>query len=296
MARQCTIFLGTPSFAATILAALIDSPYRPALVITEPDKPVGRKQILTAPAVKAVAEKAGISMIQPKDHVELLQAIQDSRSDLGIVAAYGRILTPTMLALPPYGFINVHASLLPRWRGATPIQAALVAGDSEIGVTLMQMEEGLDTGPIIAWSAYRLAPAATAPAVTADLAEIGAALLLETLPRYVAGDIVCQPQPPSPTPVTKRLARQDGRVTGTESPEQILRMLRAYTPWPGVWLEIDDQRILLLAAHIDQHRLVPDRLQLAGKKPVDWHTLHRDRAVLAKKIDLFLNPQSYPNR
>lgn len=283
------IFLGTPQFAATILTTLANSPFRPVLVITEPDKPVGRGQMLTPPPVKMVALEADIPVAQPATKTELANLLDKIRPDLGVVAAYGRMLTPEMLAIARHGFVNVHASLLPRHRGATPIQAAILAGDRETGVTIMEMDEGLDTGPIISWAPVELNETTTAPELTDLLAEVGATLLIETLPGYLAGSIQVQPQEPSPDPVTSRLTRDSGRLTGSESASGILRRLRAYTPWPGVWLAIDGQRIILLAARQEGHQLVIDQLQLAGKNPVDWVTFCRDRPALAVKITNFLD-------
>ncbi|MEK7461368.1 MAG: methionyl-tRNA formyltransferase [Patescibacteria group bacterium] len=278
------VFLGTPAFAATILEVLVNSPYRPSLVITEPDKFVGRQQQLTPSAVKLMAERHNLPVVQPASAAELQATLEQAGADLGIVAAYGRILTGQMLASARQGFLNVHASLLPAHRGATPIQAAILAGDPETGVTIMQINEGLDTGPIVSWAPLAIEETATAEDLTELLAELGGQLLIETLPDYLDCSIVSQAQPATTTPVSKRLTRESGQLTGQEKPEQVLRMLRAYHPWPGVWLEIEAQRVILFAAHLKDCRLVPDQLQLAGKNPVDWLTFHRDRPELAKKI------------
>lgn len=283
------VFLGTPHFAEVILKQLIASPFQPQLVITEPDRPVGRKQILTPPPVKVVAEASGIPVVQPTNHQELLTCLAAEQPILGIVAAYGRILRPDVLTLPAHGFLNVHASLLPKYRGASPIQAAILAGETETGVTIMQIDAGLDTGPIVSWAPVAIELNETTPQLSQRLAEAGSALLLETLPGYLAGMIVSHPQPAEGISVTRLLTKESGRLTGQETPEQILHMLRAYLPWPGVWLEIGDQRIILLAAHLANGRLSPDQLQLAGKKPVDWETFERDRPEFARKINDFLD-------
>ncbi len=284
------IFLGTPNFAEVILRGLADSPYRPDLVITEPDRPVGRDLLISPPVVKVAAIKLGIPVEQPATGAELLTILQREQADLGIVAAYGRILKPAMLQSTRLGFLNVHGSLLPKYRGASPVQAALLAGDTESGVTIMLIDAGLDTGPILATEPVTISPNETTPSLMTKIADAGDRLLLKVIPDFTNGALQVQPQPPTGVSVTSLITKGDGRLTGTESPSRILNMLRAYTPWPGVWFKIDEQRILLLEAELSAGQLVPKRLQLAGKQPVDWQTFCRDRARLAERILAFLNP------
>lgn len=283
------IFLGTPEFAATILEILADSPYRPSLVITETDKPAGRQQRLTPPPVKLLANKLGIPVTQPANRAELLLTLENTKPELGIVAAYGRILTPAMLTVTTHGFLNVHPSLLPKYRGATPIQAAILAGDHETGVTIMQMDAGMDTGAIISWSTIPLDSTETVTTLTDSLAEIGGALLTETIPGYLNGTIQPQPQDNEQATTTRLLAKDSGKLTGSLPPEQIARILRAYTPWPGLWVELDNQRILLLAGHREDNHFIPDKVQLAGKKPVSWQQFQADRPKLAEKFHALLD-------
>lgn len=282
-------FLGTPIFAAEVLRILAASPYRPGLVVTEPNKPVGRKQIVTPPATKLAARELNIEVAQPGSHTELLKTLAAFQPDLVIVAAYGRILRKAVIDLPRHGVLNIHASLLPKYRGASPIQAAILTGDPETGVSIMQIDEGLDTGPVIAQQAEPIFPNDTTPTLSHRLADVGAHLLIDKLEEYLAGHLSPAPQDHDRATVTGLITKNAGRIDGTQTPTKVLRMLRAYSPWPGVWFEIDGQRILLLAAHELAGRLIPDQLQLAGKNPVAWGTFCRDRADLAQKIEQKLN-------
>ncbi|MBI4175236.1 methionyl-tRNA formyltransferase [Candidatus Berkelbacteria bacterium] len=286
------IFLGTSGFvgqAGQVFELIAHSAYRPSVVITEPDKPVGRKQIVTPPPVKQAAEALGISVRQPINRGELLAAVQEARADLAIVAAYGRILRPDVLASVPRGFLNIHPSLLPRYRGPTPVQAAILADDTTTGVTIMQLDEGMDTGPMLGQQAVLIEPGETAPELAERLAELGTNLLLELLPNYLDGTVTPQPQAITNISVTKLLTKESGELTGTQQPSLILRMLRAYQSWPGVWADSNGQRIILHSAHLENGQLVPDHVQLAGKKPVDWSTFKRDRPNLAEKFMSLLN-------
>lgn len=282
-------FLGTPDFAAIILRALAKTAYRPSLVITEPARPVGREQILTPPPVQLAADQLGIPIKQPTTKQMLLAILTDEQPELAIVAAYGRILTSDMLATTQRGFLNVHPSLLPKYRGATPIQAALLAGDMHTGVTIMLLDEGMDTGPILATVSVTINQDETLLPLTDRLARAGGQLLIETLPGFLAGSIRPAPQPQTGISVTKILTKESGRFDGSQTPEQVLNMLRAYTPWPGVWFELGGQRILLLSAKIQNGRLIPTQIQLAGKHAVAWETFARDRHALAAKVLDFLN-------
>lgn len=283
------VFLGTPRFAEIILRQLALTKFRPTLVITEPARPSGRKQILTQPVVRVAADELQIPVEQPLSRQALVDALSSERADLAIVAAYGRIFTQEMLATAQQGFLNIHPSLLPKYRGATPIQAALLAGDSETGVTIIRLDTGLDTGPIIVSKEVTIQPDESFPKLNERLAYISAEILVRSLPAYLAGRLRPQPQPTQNIIVTKTLSKTAGRLFGTEKPDQILRMLRAYTPWPGVWFELGGQRILLLEAAQQGNQILPTRLQLAGKQPVDWTTFQRDRSELARAVRDFLN-------
>lgn len=284
-----TVFLGTPRFAEIVLEILADSPFRPSLVITEPDKPVGRTQELTPPPVKLAAARLGIPVTQPANHHELAETLRAAQPDLGLVAAYGRILKPEVLAIPTHGFLNVHASLLPKYRGASPIQSAILNRETETGVTIMEIDEGLDTGRIVSWAPTDISALETTPTLTEKLAELGGTLLIETIPGYLDGTMLARTQNDADATATKLLTRESGQLTGVESPVEIDAMLRAYTPWPGVWVEIDGTRVILRAAHLKNDQLLLDEIQLAGKNPVTWKIFRRDRTELAEKLQNFLH-------
>lgn len=268
--QERIIFLGTPAISVPTLEALAASALRPIAVIAEPDKPVGRGQQLTAPAVKQAAERLGLPISQPRTADELLHLVATLEPTLGIVVAYGRILTTELLALPAHGFVNLHFSLLPRYRGATPIQAAILNGDAQTGVTLMQIDPGLDTGPILGYAPSPIEPTETTGQLATRLAEIAASLATTLLPDYLAGRLHPEPQSASPTPVTRRLSKEDGRINWAWPADQLERFIRAMDPWPRAWCELADLRIMLHRAHLENHQLLIDVLQVAGGRPISY--------------------------
>lgn len=231
------IFMGTPEFAVPSLTALIKSQYPVVGVVTQPDRPKGRGKQLSPPPVKVVAEAAGVPVLQPKTLRDeaAFQALVALQPDLIVVAAFGQILRSNVLELPPRGCLNVHASLLPRWRGAAPVAAAIRAGDAETGVTLMHMDEGLDTGPMIAKRAVPITASHTADRLTMELAEVGAALLIDTLPAWLAGQITPQAQNDRLATLAPRLKKEEGEIDWSGSAAEIERQIRAFTPWPGTF-------------------------------------------------------------
>lgn len=245
--------MGTPDFAVPALSALITPPppysspykggdgggYEVVAVVTQPDRPSGRGKQLTPSPVKRVAQSAGLQVLQPetlKDEAAVAE-LASLKPDLIVVAAFGQILRQNVLSLPPYGCLNIHASLLPRWRGAAPVAAAIRAGDTETGVTLMLMEAGLDTGPMIARRAILITREHTGGTLTAELAELGAVLLLETLPAWFAGEIKPEPQDNSQATLAPRLKKEQGAINWTQAAVEIERQVRAYNPWPGSFTE-----------------------------------------------------------
>lgn len=240
------IFMGTPDFATPSLRALIDGaqPGRiwpggltVAAVVTRPDKPVGRGRQMVYSPVKQLALEAGLPVLQPGPlrQPEAQAALQALAPDLIVVAAFGQILPRAALDLPAGGCLNVHASLLPRWRGASPIAAAIRAGDSETGVTIMRMEEGLDTGAIVAMRATPIGADETTGALTDRLAALGADLLTETLPGWLVGDIIPTPQDESRATMTRPLRKEDGRLDWRLPATELARIARSVTPWPGAF-------------------------------------------------------------
>ena len=228
--------MGSPEFAVPALQKLAEH-YAVVGVVTQPDRPAGRGRTLTPPPVKQAADSLGIATIQPvrlKD-ADVLDQLQAWQPDLILVVAYGKILRAAVLELPPYGSVNVHASLLPRWRGAAPIQAALYHGDSHTGVTIMKMGEGLDTGPILSQRKVEILAEDTGESLSARLAQVGAELLLETLSGYLQGSILPQAQDDSQATYAPQWKKEDGRLDFDRPAEALARQVRAYFPWPGTF-------------------------------------------------------------
>lgn len=248
------VFFGTSEFAVPILEKLAESPFRPALVVSTPDAPAGRGMRLIPPAVKLAAERLGIPVIQP-DRLSPIPHLLSVPADLFIVAAYGKILPSELLTISRRGSLNVHPSLLPRWRGAAPMQQAIVCGDAETGVTIMVMDEQVDHGPVLKNSKLEIRNLrVTTPELTERLATMGAQLLLEVIPEWLTGEIQPQPQDESQATYAKMLRKEDGRIVWSKSAEEIERMVRAFTPWPGsftFWQRGADQiRLQVLAAAV----------------------------------------------
>ncbi|MFN8565687.1 MAG: methionyl-tRNA formyltransferase [Anaerolineae bacterium] len=284
------VFMGTPDFAVPALKRLI-AHHNVIGVVTQPDRPAGRgKQVQVSP-VKQVALNAGIPVFQPEKlrRPEAVETLRQWQPDVYVVAAFGQILPQAVLDLPPHGSVNVHASLLPRWRGAAPIQAVIRAGDRETGITIMVMDAGLDTGPILRQGAITLAPDETGQSLHDRLAELGGDLLIETLPGYLDGSILPQPQDDSRVTLAPRIQKDEGHIDWTQTAVQIERTVRAFTPWPGTFAFWNDQQIKILSGHVlpgsaepgrvvrigegaaigtDAQLYAPERLQLQGRKPV----------------------------
>ncbi|MHB1131164.1 MAG: methionyl-tRNA formyltransferase [Chloroflexota bacterium] len=230
-------FMGTPDFAVPSLERLAASGHHIVMVVTQPDRPAGRGQKLTPPPVKSAALALGVPLLQPARLREagVQEALAASRPEVVVVAAFGQLLPASVLELPRFGCLNVHASLLPRWRGAAPIAAAILAGDAQTGITIMRMERGLDTGPMLTQRAVDIAIDETAGELTARLSQVGADLLLETLPRWVAGEVSAQPQDNARATYAPQLHKQDGQLDWREPATALWRRCRACQPWPGAF-------------------------------------------------------------
>ncbi len=230
------VFMGTPEFARTALSALITESYNIVGVVTQPDRPVGRTQKITASPVKILANEHGIPVFQPeKMNPEAVEVIRAWKPDVIVVAAYGRILPESVLALPGFGCINIHASLLPRWRGASPIANALIAGDTETGITLIELNAGLDTGDIIASEKLPIGPDERASELLVRLATLGASLLIRTLPQWITRTLSAIPQPTDGVTLCQLIEREDGHVFWSEPAEEIYNRYRGLYPWPGIF-------------------------------------------------------------
>jgi methionyl-tRNA formyltransferase len=251
------VFCGTPAFAVPTLKQCLRAGHEVALVVTQPDRPVGRKQELTAPPVKVTALEAGLRVIQPekiKNNAELRAELEAIRPDAIVVVAYGRIIPPWMLELPRLGNLNLHASLLPKYRGAAPIQWAIANGEHVTGATTMRLDEGLDTGEILLQRELPLAPDMLATDVFPLLAEMGADLMIETLRGLEAGRITPRKQDDARATLAPILTRDDGRMDFSKPAMTIYNRWRGFQPWPGAWATLHGKKLAV-------HRMLPTEVR-----------------------------------
>ncbi len=283
--------MGSPDFAVPSLDALA-ARYSIVGVVTQPDRPAGRGGTLKPPAVKEAALRLGIPFIQPEKlrQPEAMDQLRAWAPDVIVVAAFGQILRPPVLDLPPFGCVNVHGSLLPRGRGAAPIQAAILDGDKETGITIMKMDPGVDTGPILSQRAIPIAADETGGSLFEKMSTLGAELLMETLPRYLGGELVPQPQPEAGATYVSMLKKEDGLLDFSKPAVALERRVRAMNPWPGAYLEWNGAPLKVLRASVSDEKttapstrltvqgcpaiatsdglLVLEEVQPAGKKPM----------------------------
>lgn len=239
------IFAGTPGFALESLRAMTEGGFRPLAVMTQPDRPAGRGRKLQSSPVKQFAMNAGIPVLQPETlrTTQVVSQLAALQPDAIVVAAYGLLLPPDVLQLPRRGCINVHASLLPRWRGAAPVQAAILAGDAATGISLMCMEEGLDTGPVYAQQSLTIGTGESAGELLDRLARLGGELLLQQLAAILAGELAAVAQDPRKVTIAGKLKPQDARLDWSRPASELSRRLRACNPAPGAWFEIHGERV-----------------------------------------------------
>jgi len=249
MTTTRVVFMGTPEFAVPSLKALHQhDAFDVVGVVTQPDRPAGRGKQVRELEVKQAAKALGLPIFQPKTlrTDEAFAHLEAWQPDVIVVAAFGQILRQNVLDLPPYGCINVHASLLPRWRGAAPIQYAIRAGDKESGVTIMKMDAGLDTGPIFAMKSVPIEEGETASSLHGKLSVLGAELLPDTLLAYVNGETTPTPQPYEGVTLAPSLNKKEGHIDWSMSAAEIDRLVRAFDPWPGAYTFINDRRLKVL--------------------------------------------------
>jgi methionyl-tRNA formyltransferase len=255
-------FFGSAPFSLPTLIALLGAGHVVAAVYTQPPRPAGRGCKITRSSVHAYAESRGLEVRTPltlRDSSEQ-RRFEALALDVAVVAAYGLILPKAILEASPLGCLNVHASLLPRWRGAAPIERAILAGDDETGVTIMQMDEGLDTGPVLLMARVPIGPDTTAAVLSDRLADLGAGLLLHALENIAAGTLVPKPQPPEGVTYARKLDRDEGRLDWSRPAIELERAVRALNPQPGVWFEHAGERIKVLAAEVVDGDGVPGRV------------------------------------
>jgi methionyl-tRNA formyltransferase len=303
------VFMGTPRFAVPTLRALNEH-HHVVGVVTQPDQPAGRGRQVTASPIKEVALMQGLPLFQPDSlrSPEAVAHLAGWKPDVIVVAAFGQILREAVLALPPHGCLNVHASLLPLYRGAAPIPAAILAGEEVTGVTIMQMDKGMDTGPILAQAEVPISADDTTASLTAGLAELGAQLLIETLPGWLAGEIQARPQDDSRSSYCRPLKKEDGHLDWTKPAAILDRQVRACDPWPGAYTNWQGQQLKVLRAHARpewQRQGLPGQVieldrgigvvagqgvlelldvQLAGKRPMSAELFARGQRNLVEGI------------
>ncbi len=282
------VFMGTPEFALPSLRGLI-SAHDVLAVVTQPDRVAGRHRQLRQSPVKQLALSAGIPVFQPMRIREpaAIEALREFDAELFVVVAFGQILPQSVLDLPRFGTINVHASLLPRWRGAAPIQVAICAGDVESGVTIMLLDAGLDTGPMLAQRSVKLSCDETGKSLHDKLSKTGAELLLDTLPKYLSGEITPRAQDESLATYAPRIRKEEGEIDWLQPAEVIDRHVRAFTPWPGTYTQWEGKELKvasgrtgdgkaapgevvessgMVAIGTGEGLYLPEELQVAGKK------------------------------
>ncbi len=280
------IFIGTSSFAVPALENLIEDNRQVVLTITAPDKPAGRKNKLTPPPIKEIALKYNLNILQPEKISQAKTEIKKLEPDLIIVASYGQIIPKEILALPKKGALNLHPSLLPKYRGPSPIQAAILNGDKTTGVNIIKMNEKMDAGPIIAQQESKIELNDTYQSLENKLAEQSADLLIEILPRYLKGKIKPRLQDENKISYTKILTRDDGKIDWDKSAQEIERKIRAFYPWPGAWTEFNNKRIKIIKAKAIEQKsptaiktgrgyLSLELVQPAGKKPMTGQEFFR---------------------
>jgi len=267
------VFMGSPSFAVPILEHLAER-YNVIGVVTQPDRPAGRGNKLTSPPVKEVAERLALPYIQPTRLSEptAIRQLETWRPDLIVVAAFGQILKPNVLNLPPHGCINVHASLLPRWRGAAPIAAAILHGDPETGITIMKMDEGIDTGPILRQQATPILDSDNSLTLSARLADLGARLLLETLPDYLEGKIVPREQDHQQATYAPMLKKEQGELDFHQPAIHLWRKVRAFYPWPSAFTYLNGKHLIVHEA---------SALEVEHNYPIGQTVRYQKKAAIA---------------
>lgn len=261
------VFMGTPDFAVPSLKALL-AQHEVIAAVTQPDRPAGRRQQLQPSAVKRAAQAAGLPILQPQRirSRQSIAALQGLAADFFVVVAFGQILPQTVLDMPRCAAINVHASLLPRWRGAAPIHAAIRAGDAETGITIMRMEAGLDTGPLLSKQRIPIAKDETAGSLHDKLAPLGAELLIETLPKYLSGALKPQAQAAALATYAPQIKKGEGQIDWAQPAESIERLVRAFSPWPGTFTYWNGQTLKIHAGGWGGGSAPAGRVITAGRR------------------------------
>ena len=275
--------MGTPELAATVLSRLIKENYEVVLVVTQPDKPVGRKMILTAPPAKVEAEKNGIEVWQPNSlrTEEALEKVRSYDPDLIITAAYGKILPKDMLDLPKYGCVNVHGSLLPKYRGAAPVQWSILNEDEKTGITIMKMDVGMDTGDILTQADIVIGDRIHTPELMAKLADLGADLLIQTLPGYIDGSIKPVPQNNDEATMSPPITKDQGKISWDRTASSICAQIRALSSWPGASTMWKGGKLKIYDAQVASDDSILENYRQQNGEPVPGTVLYGKKGTLA---------------
>ena len=262
------IFFGTPDFATRPLDALITNNYSPIAIITQPDGEVGRKKMLVSPPVKITCQKHNIPIFQPETLKDdgFFEIFKNLNPDICIIGGYGKIIPKKYLDVPKFGFICIHPSLLPKYRGPSPIQGAILNGESETGITIIIIDSEVDHGPILSEEKYTLKPDIFKEDAEKEIWNLGAKLLIETLPKYIAKEITPQPQNHNQATFTKLLTRDDSHIDWSRSRQEIYNQIRALNPEPGTWTTWQDKILNIKKAVLIDGKLSLVTIQLEGKK------------------------------
>lgn len=286
MTNSKIVFIGTSQFAVPILENLIKNKHNIIKVITAPDKPTGRQQEITPSPIKQIAFKYKLPLSQPEKIAEIKSEISAGQPDLTVLAAYGKIIPKDILEIPKFGCLNLHPSLLPKYRGPSPMQTAIFNGEQETGITIIKMDEKIDHGPIIAQKKMKISSDDSYQTLEKKLAQLAANFLIEILPQYFQNKIKPQPQDESQASYTKILTRQDGQIDWQQSAQTIARKIRAFYPWPGTWTNFNGLRVKILKAKdVDKKQeatlptgkgfLLLELVQPAGKKSMTGQEFFR---------------------
>ena len=272
------VFFGTPDFAVPTLEALCDAGRAPLAVVSQPSRPAGRGRHLQDPPVVEWARKAGLAVVQPDDvrNSAFLDWLEALGPEVAVVVAFGQIFPKALLQIPTHGCINLHASLLPSYRGAAPIQAAIVAGEATTGVTTMQMEEGLDSGPILLQEEIAIRSQETAGELSERLAEVGAELMVRTLERIESGDVEPRPQMHSQATKAPRLRKADGELDWQQTAARLVDRIRGVTPWPGAFSRLRDRPLKILWGSVIENQAVAE-----GNEPGTYRGLIESRMAVS---------------
>ena len=265
------VFWGTPKVASETLEILKNNGYIPSLIVSAPDKPVGRKMIVTPPPVKIWAKENDILCIQPeKLDKEFTNKLREKNFDLSIVVAYGKIMPEEILNLPEMGSINIHFSLLPKYRGASPVESAILNGEEKTGVSIQKMEYKMDSGPIIAMEETKIDKNEKAEELKTRLTYIGGNLLTRTIPEFISGKIQPIPQEENEATFSKKIKKEDGLIDLEENPIKNYNKFRAYAKWPRTFFFKDGKRIIITKAKLENEKFIIEKVIPEGKKEVSF--------------------------